>query len=108
MNGLVTDEAFIPNFDPEGIEEDDRIDRLERPGLPSGNLVQNGVGDSRDQVGRDVDAVKIMEMTDDLPVAHAPGVHRDRSPGKQSRACFRSQAHSRRNLESGADIWHEL
>jgi hypothetical protein len=49
--------ALITDFDPQGIEEHQRIDRLQRPRLPYRDLVQHGVGDGRDQIGRDVDTV---------------------------------------------------
>src|SRR3954463_12384594 len=58
-------------------KEDQRVDRLERAGLPGGDLVQAGIRDGADQVGRDLDAIQLAQMPDDLPGAHAPGIHRD-------------------------------
>jgi hypothetical protein len=45
--------------------------------LPGRDLVQNGIRDGADQVGRDRDAIQLAQVPDDLPGAHAPGVHRD-------------------------------
>jgi len=77
MNRFVAHQAFIADLDPQGVEENQRIDRLERPGLPSRDFLQNRVGDHADQFRRDVDAIEFVQMPDDLPVAHAAGVHRD-------------------------------
>ena len=77
MDGLVPDEALVADLHAESIEEHDRIDRLQRPGLPSGDLFQNSVSNHRDQVRGNVDAIEIVQVPDNLPVAHAPGIHRD-------------------------------
>ncbi len=77
MNRLVADQAFVADFDPQGVEENQRINRFQRPGLPSGDLFQHRVRDHADQVRRDIDALEIAQMTDDFAVAHAAGVHRD-------------------------------
>jgi hypothetical protein len=45
--------------------------------LPGGDFVQDGVCYRADQVRRDVDAIEIAKMSDDLSHAHAASVHRD-------------------------------
>jgi hypothetical protein len=75
MDGLVAHETLIPDLHPQGVEEDDRIDRLERPRLPGGDLLEHGVRHRTDQVRRDVDAVEIVQMPDDLAGAHPSGIH---------------------------------
>ena len=51
--------------------------KKERPVLPFGDLLQDGVGNGRDQVGRHLDAVEFLQMAADLTHAHAPRIHRD-------------------------------
>jgi hypothetical protein len=34
VDGLVADEALVPDLDPDGVEEDQRINGVERPVLP--------------------------------------------------------------------------
>ena len=77
VDRLVADHALVADLDPQGVEEDQRVDRLQRPVLPLGDLLQHGVGDRADQVGRDVDAVELAQVALDLADAHAAGVHRD-------------------------------
>jgi hypothetical protein len=48
------------------VEENQRINCFQRVGLPGGNLLQHRVGDRADQIGRNLDAVEIAQMTDDL------------------------------------------
>src|SRR4051812_20224335 len=77
VDRLVPDQAFIADLDPERVEEDQRVDRLQRPGLPGRDLLEHRVRHRADQVRRDLDAVELAQVADDLPRAHAPGVHRD-------------------------------
>src|SRR4051794_32169050 len=77
VDGLVADRAFVPDLDPERVEEDQRVDRLQRPVPPLGDLVQDRLGDGADQLGRDVEAVELGEVALDLPDREAAGVHRD-------------------------------
>ena len=42
--------------------------------MPLANLVQDGVGDPADEIGRDVDAVKLGQVALDLAHRHAAGV----------------------------------
>lgn len=60
-----------------GIEEDQRIERVERPVLPLGHFLQDGVGDGRDQIGRHVNAVELLQMATDLAHPHAARIHGD-------------------------------
>jgi len=64
------------DLDPQRVEEHQRIDRLQRPGLPGGDLVENGIRHRADEVGRNLDAVQFAQVADDLPGAHAARVHR--------------------------------
>ena len=77
VDRLVAHEAFVADLDPDGVEEHQRIAEIERPVLPFRHLVQHRVGDRRDQVGRDVDAVELLEMAADLANRHAARIHRD-------------------------------
>lgn len=77
MSRLLAHEAFVPDLHPQGIEEADRVDRLERAGLPSGEHLQNRVGRRADQIERDLDAIEIAQVPDDLGGAHAAGVRGD-------------------------------
>ena len=51
VDRLVADRALVADLHPERVEEHQGIDRLERPVLPLGDFVQDGVGDGADQVG---------------------------------------------------------
>src|SRR5215207_8614340 len=57
IDRLVADQAFIADLDPQRIEEDQRIHRLERPVLPLADGLEHRVPDRRDQVGRDIKPV---------------------------------------------------
>src|SRR4051794_29221780 len=72
VHGLVADQGLLADLHPQRVKEDQRVDRLERAGLPGGDLVQDGIRDGADQVGRDLDAIQLAQMPDDLPGAHAP------------------------------------
>ena len=74
IDRLVFNEALIADLDPQGVEENDRVDGIERPVLPLAHLVQDGIGDPADEIGRDVDAVKLGQMAPDLAHRHAAGV----------------------------------
>ena len=52
VDRLVPYAAAITHLDEQGIQEQDRIDRVQRPRLPGQGLVGHGVGDPGDQFGR--------------------------------------------------------
>ena len=89
IDGLVAHEPLVADFDPQGVEENQGIDRLERPSLPCGDVSRTASVTTQIEIGRDIDAIELEQMADDLANAHAARVHRDRS--------------SRRSRESGAD-----
>ena len=74
IHGLVLDDALVADFDPQSIEENDRIDRIERPVLPVPDFFEDGIGDPADQIWRDIDAVELGQMALDLANRHAAGV----------------------------------
>jgi hypothetical protein len=61
VHRLVADQALVPDLHPQRVEEHQRADRLQRPRLPSGNLIQHRVGHRADQVGRYLDAIQIQQ-----------------------------------------------
>jgi hypothetical protein len=56
VNRLVADQTLIPDLHPKRVKEDQRIDRLEGPGLPGGNLLplpDNGLLANHERGDRD-------------------------------------------------------
>ena len=68
---------FVAHLDPQRVEEDQRVQRVQRPSLPAADLLEHGIGHRRNQLRRDLNAVELAQMALDLPDAHAAGVHRD-------------------------------
>ncbi|AHI27598.1 hypothetical protein H845_3697 (plasmid) [Komagataeibacter xylinus E25] len=60
-----------------GCEDHDGIHPIQRPALPLPDLVQHGIGDAADQVGRDLLAIKIKQMSLDVPDSQAGGIETD-------------------------------
>jgi hypothetical protein len=77
VDGFVAHQGLLADLHPQGVKEDQRVDRLERAGLPGGDFVQDGICHGADQVRRDLDAIKLAQMPDDLAGAHAPRIHGD-------------------------------
>src|SRR5690606_30993127 len=59
VNRLVAHQPFVADLHPQGIEEHDRVGGFQGPGLPGSDLVDHLVGDRRDQIRRDLDAVEL-------------------------------------------------
>jgi len=51
VDSFVAHEAFVTDLHPQSVEEHQRIARIERPVLPFRDLIQNGIGHRRDQIG---------------------------------------------------------
>ncbi len=85
MDRLVADQAFVADPDPKGVKEDQRMDRLQRPGLPGGDFLRHSIRHRADQIRRQVDAADFARVPGDLAGAHAARGHRDDlviEPGK--------------------------
>jgi len=75
--GLVADGAAVADLHDQRVEEQDRVDVLERSCLPLPDVVEHGVGDPRDQVVADLDAVQLGQVRLDVAHAHPAPVQRD-------------------------------
>jgi hypothetical protein len=72
--GAVAHRAVLFDLHLQRVEVDDRVDRLERPGAPRGDVSEHGVGDAADRVAADLGAVEIGPVPGDVPDRHAAGV----------------------------------
>ncbi len=59
------------------VQEDDRVDVLQRPFRPVAGVVHDPVGDPRDQVPADVDAVDLVQVRGDVTGRQAAAVERE-------------------------------
>jgi len=66
--------AVVADLAHDGVEEDHRIDSVERPGLPVLDLAQHGVGDPADQIRGHVHLVDLAQVRLDVPHGHASGL----------------------------------
>ena len=61
----------------DGVDQQDRVDRVQRPGLPFGHLGQHRVGHGGDQILGDLRAVHVLQVRHDVAGRHALGVQAD-------------------------------
>src|SRR3546814_10826857 len=106
MEGLVADHAFIPDLDPDRVEEDQRINRVKRPLLPGGDLVEDRIGHRADQIGRDVDRSEehTSELQSLMRISYAVfclkkktnqlKTHHITKPNTHTTTCHQSRQHS--------------
>src|SRR4051794_20382866 len=52
----------LAELEDQAVEEDHRVDVLQRPLLPPADVLDHGVGDAADQVVADLDAVELGQM----------------------------------------------
>ena len=76
IDRLVADHPLVADFDPERVENDDRINLVQGPVLPVPNLVHDFIGDPRNQIRRHADAIQLLQVTPDFAHRHAARVHR--------------------------------
>jgi hypothetical protein len=65
----------IADLDPDRVEENQRVKRLQRPVLPFVPLLQDGVGDGADRIRRNIEPIELTPVPLDLAGAHPTGVH---------------------------------
>jgi hypothetical protein len=68
---------LIFDFHLQGIKIKDRIDLIQRARLPGADIINNSIGDGRDQVGRDFDPVNLLQVSLNLTAGYPTRVHRD-------------------------------
>src|SRR6187402_2443977 len=73
---LVADHALVSDLDPHGVEEDERVTRLQWTVLPFRHGLQNRVRHRRDQIGGDLEPIELHEVALNLPRGHAARIHR--------------------------------
>ncbi|MBO2443863.1 hypothetical protein J4557_40710 [Actinomadura nitritigenes] len=66
----------LADLDVEGVDQHDRIHRIERPSPPGLHLFHDFVGDPRDQVARHLDLIDLGQVRADLPGGQALGIQR--------------------------------
>jgi len=77
VHRLIAHGSLVADLDPKRIEKDQRVGCFQRTRLPGGDFLEHRIRHRADQVGRDLDAIQIAQMPDDLAGAHAAGVHRN-------------------------------
>ena len=74
IDRLVAHKTFVADLHPDRVEKHQRIAGVQRPTLPLRHRLQHRVGDRRNQVRRDVDAVELLKMPANLAHRHATRV----------------------------------
>jgi hypothetical protein len=77
VDRLVAYHGVLADLDPQRVEEDDRVHRFQRAGLPGADLGHHGVGDAADELRRHVHAVLVGQEALHLAHGHAARVHGD-------------------------------
>jgi hypothetical protein len=72
--GACPDGTVLADLDHQAIEVGDRVDGVQRPSAPRGDVLQDGVGDAADRVALDLHAVEVAQVRLDIADAHAAGV----------------------------------
>ena len=93
VDGFVAHHAFVAHLDPDGVEEHQRIERLQRPVLPFGDLLEDSVRDRTDEISGDVDPIEIAQW---------PWISRTLMPRAYIETIFSSKP------GIAADIWRSV
>src|SRR3954468_7962188 len=72
--GAVAHRAVLADLDHQAVEVRDRIDGVQRPCPPCGDVLKDGVGAPADGVALDLDVVELGEVILDVAHAHAAGI----------------------------------
>jgi hypothetical protein len=70
VDRFVDDLLVLAHLDDDTVQIDDRIERIQRSALPLGHLIDDRVGDLRDQRRGHLGAVHLLEGLDDLARRH--------------------------------------
>ena len=69
--------AAVADLQHHAVQEHDRVDILQRPGLPRAGVLHDRVGDAADQIPSDFDAVDLGEVRFDIPRREPAAVERE-------------------------------
>ncbi|MNE31938.1 hypothetical protein D3C80_1255290 [compost metagenome] len=77
INRLVAHGTSVTHFDVNAVQIEDRVQRVQRSGLPQLDLVTHRVGNGRDQAGRDLCAVHFLQVRLDFSDTQTARVERN-------------------------------
>lgn len=77
VRGPVGHVRAVADLHHQRVEVDDRVERLQRAGLPGGDLLEHGVGDLADRLVRQVGAQRRDQVVLDVADRHPAGVQAD-------------------------------
>ena len=75
--GAALDRPVLTDLQHQRVEEDHRVDVLQRPLRPGADVVHDRVGDLRDQLAADLHAVDLLQVRLDVPRRQPPRVQRE-------------------------------
>lgn len=76
IDGLVHHAAAIADFNPQGVEEDHRVELIELALLPDHDFLKDRIGDRGDGIRRDIHPQARGEVVLDVSDGHAAGCHK--------------------------------
>jgi hypothetical protein len=65
------------DFHLQSIKVEYGLNRIQRARLPGADFIKHGIGDCRDETGRDFDTLDLFQMASNLALRHAARVKRD-------------------------------
>jgi hypothetical protein len=77
MGGLVADLVPVPDLDHQGVQVEDRVELLQRAGLPGLDLLEHRVGDRGDGVVGQLHPQRAGQMVGDVAHGHPTRIQRD-------------------------------
>ena len=92
----------VADLDDDGVDQDHRVDGVERPVLPADHVLDDGVGDPADRVPGDVGVVDLGQVGLDVTGRHPLRVERDDVAGEPVEAAL-PLAHGLR-IEAGVTV----
>jgi hypothetical protein len=75
--GAALHAAAIADLQHERVQEHDRVDVVQRPGLPRARVLHHRVGDLADEIAADLDAVELGQVRLDVPRREATAIERE-------------------------------
>ena len=77
VGGLALHDVVVADLDHDRVQEDDGVNRIERPALPGPDLLQHGIGDAGDGLVRELGAIHLLKVMQDVADAHPVRIKAD-------------------------------